>query len=209
MDMKKNICQITILILVTSLVGCMSPLKNPPVKDYSISQVGPSYRPIKSMNKTKRTLLVLQTQASPEYESEKMLYMKKPYQLESFALNKWAAPPAEMMMNVIVSRLRESNYFHSVVASPFSGHSDYDLKSKLISLRQEFLKKTSVVRIVMQVDVIDSHTNKVIASQNFQAVDEAPLNNPYSGVMAANRAAQTISKQIALFVIRSIALNPT
>ena len=55
----------------------------------------------------------------------------------------------------------------------------------------------------MQAYLLSNQTNRVVASQRFQAVVAAPGNNPYSGVLAAHQATKIICRKIAKFVVIS------
>ncbi len=140
--------------------------------------------------------------ADPGYRTSKMIYTKTPFQLKSFSVNKWVAPPAQMLLTVLLQRIRERNYFKAVVSPPFSGSTNYRLDTQLISLQQEFYRPESGVRFIVQANLFSNATNTVIASKRFHAYIPAPGNNPYAGVLAANRAAAIITTQIAAFCLR-------
>ena len=196
-----RIISIIFIAFLLSACGLTSPVKTPRESTYAIS--GP-YLSIPSYSKTSLTLLVSTPIASSGYQSRGMIYIQMPYRLKSFANNRWVAPPAEMLLPLIAERLRSYGYFKAVVTPPFAGVTNYRLSTRLLVLQQEFLRPTSLVRLVMQATIVNNTTNRVIASRRFQVMFSAPDNNPYSGVLATNRAADLVSKQISNFVIQSI-----
>lgn len=198
--MRKLYIVILACFCLILLSGC-GPISMPPVSRYAIT----SSPPIKKMHhRTHKTLLVSTPIASAGYKSNKMIYITIPYRLRSFANNQWIAPPADMLLPLIAESLRKTDYFKAVVTAPFSGVVNYRLDTQLLTLQQEFLHPVSQIRLVLQATLINDINNHVIASRRFQIVVNAPENNPYGGVLAANRAAASLSKQITQFVLRTL-----
>ncbi len=200
----RNILLLSLLPLLAAC-GILSPVKLPPVSTYTITNIKSVSVPHRS--KTRLTLLVSLPVASSGYQSSSMVYVAIPYKLKSYANNRWVAPPAAMLMPLLAQHIRATGYFHAVVTPPFSGVANYRLDSQLLVLQQEFFRPTSVVRIVMQVLLVSTTSNRVMANRRFQVMVSAPANNPYSGVLATNKASSILCKRISRFVIRSIKKN--
>ena len=190
------------ILLVCSMSGC-GPINTPEQSTYALA----SFKPLalrKRISKTKYTLLVTTPVASPAFRSSKMLYEMIPYKLRAYSENRWAAPPAQMLLPLIATRLRSKAYFYAVVTPPFTGSANYRLDTHLLMLQQEFIQPTSLVRLALDASLVDSKTNKVIASREFMFTVPAPSNNPYGGVLAANKAAAQLTQRLARFVISSV-----
>lgn len=195
------VCLVVAMGLSLCLSGCLGPVDLPAQKTYTISDLHPkSIRHYPS--KTKLTLLVSLPVASSGYTSSKMMYLSLPYELKAFADNRWIAPPARLLLPLFADALRRQHYFHAVVVSPFSGSADLTLKTDLVILRQEFLKPMSQVRLVVSASLINNETHAVVASRQFQALINAPGNDPYSGVLATNKAAASVARSLAKFVVK-------
>lgn len=192
---------ISFVALLLASCGLTSPVKLPAVSTYTISH---SFISIPNASKTGYTILMSMPVAASGYQSSDMIYVQKAYKLKSFANNRWASPPAEMLLPLMAQRLRSYGFFKAVVTPPFSGVTNYRLDTQLLVLQQEFLHPTSIVRMVMQATLVNNTTNRVVASRRFQVMVTAPDNNPYSGVLAANKASDIMSKRISTFVIRSV-----
>ena len=184
--------------LFLSSCSVLPPLKTTPVSTYTISQ-WPKNKVVSTSSgyASPKTILVATPIASPGYTSSNMIYVTVPYQLRSFSSHVWVAPPAELLLPLIANRIRSMHYFQAVVTSPFAGKSDTELTMRLLTLQQEFLQPTSRVRLIMEATLINTTTGQVIASRVFKAVVDAPGNNPYSGVLATNTAANRVAGQIA------------
>jgi len=192
-----------LLILVSVLLaGCLGPVKTTTVSRYSLIPDKKTV-PIKRSH-VSSSVLVSETQAEPGYTSSNMVYVMIPYKLRSYANNAWVAPPATMFNQILASSLRGMGYFHAVINGPFSGYSEYILYSNILTLQQEFINPVSQVRLSVFASLLDTKTNKIVASKTFNIEVPSPENNPYSGVLAANVAANTIANKIALFISQSV-----
>lgn len=154
------------------------------------------------------TLLVSEPTAQPGYDSDQIIYLKCPYELKAFSKNKWIAPPNEMLTSLISQSLRNTCFFRAVVTPPFSGESQYKLETRLMKLQHEFFFCPSRVRIILHAVLIDTNCHQAIGEKVFEVVVLAPKNNPYGGVIAANKAVRIILEQVAGFVICTIQQHP-
>ncbi len=180
----------TLSILFLCTVACsLKPIAMEQVASYEINTLSTSQTRTTSSNKT---LLVSLTTANPGFQSSDLIYVKKTHQLSAYTKSRWVSPPADMVNRAIVQNLEKTNHYKAVVGQPFTGFSDYRLDSQLVTLQQEFFNHTSQVRLILNAQIIDSKTNKVIASKRFEALEYAPEETPYGGVIAANQATQDI-----------------
>lgn len=154
------------------------------------------------------TVLLAEPTAQPGYDTDKMLYMKCPYNLMAFSKNKWIAPPHEMLTALLAQSLRNTCYFKAIVTVPFAGEAAYRVDTRLIKLHQEFLCRPSRVILSLQAVVIDSVCHQAIADKVFTIVVNAPVDNPYGGVLAANKAVRILLYRVATFVVCTIQQHP-
>ena len=191
-----------LLLLIASvwLTGCsLSPVAASDNRTYSLMAL-PKHTPISLQHK--QSILVTNTVAEPSYNTDQMVYTKKPFEISYFAKHFWVSPPAKMITPLLVQTIIQTKRFHAVLAPPFSGETDYRLDTQLLSLRQEFLTRPSRIRIAIQAEVFSNKKNKVIASHLFQTVTLASRDEPYAGVIAANKGMQKLLTQLAGFVIK-------
>lgn len=198
--MYKGILAI-ILPALFLLAGCsslLSPLPDKPSTTYIINTVNPDTI---HARKTDHTLLVTTPLSNPSYSSNSIVYVVRPFELNAFAKSRWIEPPAQMLTPLLVRSLQNTGHFKAVIASPFAGQTDFRLDTQLISLQQDFLQKPSRVRVAITAQLIRTSTQEVIASKRFETVAIAPCDNPYGGVVAANRAVATLLQQITEFTV--------
>lgn len=182
------------------LLGC-SPVKLPATNEYQISAYSAKQLVTKPQH---NTLLVTAPEAVAGYDTKEMLYIKKPFKLEVFAKNTWAAAPAEMFYPLLVQSVQRSGFFYAVTSSPYVQEADYRLDSQLLHLEQSFLHQPSVLQLSVKVVLTHVSDSKVIASQIINRQIPCPTDTPYGGVVAANQASEQITAAVAAFVLASI-----
>ena len=153
------------------------------------------------------TILVTAPEAVAGYQTEQMIYVKKPFEISAFANNAWVNPPADMLLPIIVQSLQNSGYFKAVASSATAEKTDFQLDTDLIELQQNFLKKPSEIDVVIKADLSRTRDNKVLASRLFTQHIVCPMEKPYGGVLAANQAMLKISDELTRFVVKEVAIN--
>jgi len=193
---------VILIILSTQLMACslLSPVKTIPVNTYTlaVSGTGVSLRAPQG----RQVLLITAPTAAPGYQTTNMVYTQRPFELSSFAHNRWTAPPAEMLAPLLAQNLQASGCFHAVVSPPFPGNVDLTLDTRLLNLQQEFTGDSSQVRLALQLTLSNNNTHEVLVNQRVEAVVLTGENNPYAGVIAANKAADVVLMKIRKLVCR-------
>jgi cholesterol transport system auxiliary component len=153
-------------------------------------------------------LLVSLPQAEPGFESPRMVYLKRLYELEYYAMNQWADSPARMFAPLLVQALGRTGVWRAVIPLPGSVRGDYRLDSYGFSLQQEFLQEPSRVRMTLLAQLVDLKESRIVGTRAFEAVESAPSEDAYGGVMAANRAIATMLDHIASWLQECVRHSP-
>lgn len=185
-----------IFSIVVLLTGC-SPVKVPVTNEYRLNAFSSKQY---SSKPRYATLLVTAPEAVAGYDTEEMLYVKKPYKLEPFAKNSWTNPPADMLFPLLVQSLQRTGYFYAVTSSPYSEEADYRLDTQLLKLDQNFLGKPSVLEFVAKVVLTRTEDNKIIGSRIISMQIPCSQDTPYGGVVAGNQASLKFTAEVAGFV---------
>lgn len=149
------------------------------------------------------TLSVTTPEATSGYQTNAMQYVKKPFQVEPFAKNTWVSPPADMLFPLLTQSLQASGYFAAVVSSPYNQGAEYRLDTQLLTLKQNFLKRPSVLEFSAKVALIHVEDNRVLSSQVIGIEIPCSMDTPYGGVLAANQATRLFTEQVVHFVIKN------
>lgn len=184
-----------------ALVSACSPVRMPTQNSYTIDSINADTVHARYTNKT---VLVTTPIAAPAFATSKMAYVKKSFQVQYFAENRWVAQPAHLLTPLMVASLQQTNHFKNVVGSPFTGHTDYRIDSQIITLQQNFIDNPSEVELSVRVNIVNNTTQQLIASKTINTIATAPQNDPYSGVIATNRAVADMLGQMSAFVVKNI-----
>ena len=156
---------------------------------------------------TKRDLVlaVSMPRARPGMDTQRMAYVRQPHELEYFAVHQWVDTPAHMLAPLLVQALEQSAGFSAIVQSPSTVAADVRLDTELVRLQQDFGVQPSRVNLTLRAQLIDVRSKRVLATRQFDEAENAPTDNAYGGVAAANRALQRVLEQLAEFCINGSA----
>ncbi len=187
-----------ILALVT---GCsaLQPKATPQPAFYSLDSGKIESRHAPALPPTGLTLIVNPPHAASGFDSQRILYVRTDHQLEYFAHSEWVDTPARMLAPLIVSAVERSGAFRAVVLTPSAAAGDLRLDSEIVRLQHEFGGQPSRVRFTLRAYLVDNSTRRVLAWREFDATESSVSEDPYGGVIAANRAVQKVLQQLADF----------
>jgi cholesterol transport system auxiliary component len=177
--------------------GCLpTRTESPPTHTFRLS-LDPERTETREVDVNGPILLVSMPLAEPGYETTKMVYLKRPYELEPYAVNQWADTPARMFASLMVEKLSRTGSWRAVVPPSGSIRGDFRLETYGFSLQQEFLQDPSRVRILLRAQLIDLRESRVVGTRAFERVENAPSGDAYGGVVAANQAVATLLDDMA------------
>lgn len=155
--------------------------------------------PPAAASSTAPTLIINPTHAAAGFDSPRMIYVRETHKLEYFAHSEWVDPPARMLAPLLVAAVENTGAFRAVVLTPSAAAGDLRLDTEIIRLQHEFLTRPSQVRFTLRAYLIDDKTRRVLAWREFDAAVPAGSEDPYGGVVAVNRAVQTVLESLATF----------
>jgi cholesterol transport system auxiliary component len=148
------------------------------------------------------TLLVLRPQISSAYDTTRMAYSVKPYQLAYFRDNQWAATPAQMIQPLLARTLQQTGFFREILSPPESGHVSYVLRTEITELLQDYTVSPPVLRLTLHLQLFDT-SGQAVAGHQISEQETMRDATPYGGVNAANDALAKALLEAAQFVMSS------
>jgi cholesterol transport system auxiliary component len=145
------------------------------------------------------TLVIGPPRAAPGFESPRMLYSRRPHELAAFASHEWVDTPARMLGAVLAETLARSGDWFAVVTTP-GARGDYRLDVTDLTLVQEFAQVPGQVRLGVRVQLVAIGSRRVLASHSFEVIEPTPSEDPYGGVIAANRAVASLLAELRPWV---------
>jgi cholesterol transport system auxiliary component len=148
------------------------------------------------------TLLVLQPEVSPAYDTTRMAYSVKPYEIGYFRDNQWAGTPGQMIHPLLVQALQQTEFFGGVLNSPQDARSDYTLHTEVTELVQDFTVSPPVLRLFLHLQLFDA-SGQAIAGRDISEHEVMHGMTSDAGVDAANDAVADALRESAKFAISS------
>ncbi|HTT72334.1 MAG TPA: ABC-type transport auxiliary lipoprotein family protein [Anaeromyxobacteraceae bacterium] len=134
---------------------------------------------------------------APGLEGLGMLYVPREHEVRYFARSAWVDTPGRMLEPLLGRALEATGAFEVIEDAPSDPRAHLRLETELRNLEQEFTRHPSQVRLALRVRLVDSVAHRILGDREFVAVEPAPTDDPYGGVVAANRAASLALKDVA------------
>ena len=195
-------------LVVLTVSGCLpTRIESPPTHTFRLT-LDPDRTEVRPADINGPILLVSIPLADPGYETTKMVYLKRPYELEQYAVNQWADTPARMFASLMGDRFSRTGSWRAVVSPSGSIRGDFRLDTYGFSLQQEFLQDPSRVRISVRAQLIDVRDARIVGTRAFETVENAPSGDAYGGVVAANQAVAALLDDMASWLKDCVRRSP-
>ncbi len=134
------------------------------------------------------------------FDTVQMAYVRRPHELEYFVKSRWADTPSRMLAQAIAQAIAQSGAVRAVGQAPGAVSAELRLDVELLRLLQDFTTRPSRVRLALQAQLINTGTGRVLVAREFVVSEEAPSDDAYGGVIAANRALERLLGQVTALV---------
>lgn len=142
-------------------------------------------------------LLITQPTAQAGFDTSRMAYLLRPYEVNYYAYNQWADTPARMLQRIMVENLDKAGPWSAVLQTPGAVPAQYRLDCDNLVLEQQFFSNPSRVRLALRAQIVETKTQSVLATRFFELFEFAPSDDPYGGVRAANHATAKLITDLA------------
>ncbi|HEX5646996.1 MAG TPA: ABC-type transport auxiliary lipoprotein family protein [Nitrospira sp.] len=206
--MNNRMVRAVCILLALTVSGCLpTRTESPPTHTFRLS-LDSERTETRPPDVNGPILLVSLPVAEPGYETTKMVYLKRPFELEPYAVNQWADTPARMFASLMVEKLSRTGSWRAVVPPSGSIRGDVRLDTYGFSLQQEFLKDPSLMRISVRAQLVDVREARIVGTRAFETVENAPSADAYGGVVAANQAVAVLLDDMAAWLKECMKRSP-
>ncbi len=145
------------------------------------------------------TLAINPPHAAAGFDSPRIIYVRETHKPEYFAHSAWIDPPARMLAPLLVAAIGNTGAFRAVVQKPGTAAGDFRLDTEIIRLQQDFRTAPSRAHFTLRAYLVEEKTRRVIAWREFDAAVPVTSEDPYGGVVAANRAVEIVLERLGIF----------
>jgi len=186
-------------IVSLALAGCLSlPREERPIHTFFLSpDRSAGGAAIPELKPGAGILIVNVPVAQPGFDTPRMAYTQRPYELSYYATHQWADPPARMLTPLLVQALEQTGYWRTIAPMPTSVRGDHRVDIDQVVLLQDFLQKPSHMHVALRVQIIKLPEYLVLGTRLFEMVEKASNDDAYGGAVAANRAVDRLVKDVA------------
>jgi cholesterol transport system auxiliary component len=146
------------------------------------------------------TLLILAPETSAVYDTTRMAYQMRPYEIAYFSRTEWGERPSQMIQPLLVQTLQKTHCFTAVVTPPFTGHFTHTLRTEILALLQDFTAEPAALQLTLRVQLIAEAGNEVLGTKEISVREPMREKTPRAGAVAANDAMANALKELAEFV---------
>lgn len=196
--------RLLVALACAGLLDACTGLQPQPTEQQNVFLLEAAPVAIVSHPKTNQIIEVAMPHARAGFDTDQMAYMQRPSEIEYFSHNRWADTPARMLAPAMVQAIERTGAFQAVVRDANAVHTDLRLETELIRLEQNFSVHPSRVDIAVRVLLAGSGTEGKLATAQFEENEQAPSDDPYGGVMAANRALSRLVAHVAEFCAQQL-----
>jgi cholesterol transport system auxiliary component len=141
-------------------------------------------------------LLVSSPKAQAGFDTPRMAYLLRPYELSYYAFNRWADTPSRMLTGLLAQTMERTGLWRAVVQAPSAVRAEYRLDSDNLALEQQFFS-TGRVRVALRAQLVDVKRQHVVGTRDFEVFAPLSSADAYGGAIAANQAVGKLLAELA------------
>lgn len=164
-------------------------------------RLNPSLPEQQKIDKQGPIISILEPRVDAVFDTPRIAYSDKPYVIAYYAYNEWAAAPGPLLAPLIRQTLERSGYFSAVLPSSSRYLAKLALDTGVVKLLHYYEGDGSYAHIVLNVQLIDVTSKKLISARTFEERVVAKSNDPKGGVEALNKATEKVLTKLTQFLI--------
>jgi cholesterol transport system auxiliary component len=186
----------TVLILIVWSCTIFPNQETPPVHTYVLT-LASSLTHWPSCSSRHGTLLVNLPREEAGFDTPRIAYLMRPFEVEYYAYNRWAESPGRLLFPLLVQGMARTDCWNHVASSNPGAASAYRLDTEILQWQQEFFTNPSRVRLSIRAQLVKVDKRQVIAVENFEIVKKTPSSDAYGAVMATNQGVEELLMEMA------------
>lgn len=203
MRLHRIVACVGMVVAAGAMTGCLLPKPDDnPVRTFVLTGGETDRAGVSPAAQTgaQGVLVVGVPQAAPGFDQPRMAYLRRPSEVSYYATHLWVDTPSRMLMPLVIRSLESTGVWRIVLPMPTGIRGDYRLDLSGLLVQQEFLEQPSRSRVQLRASLTDVNRQLVLGARNFEALEPAPTEDAYGGVLAANRATEAMLRALMHWV---------
>lgn len=155
------------LLLAGLLAGCGG-LGAPPAHRYFVLEPAPS-RLAGGTPQRDAMLLVAPTTAASFYDTQEIIYSRRPGERAYYQLSSWTEPPNRGLANLLAARIAQSGAFRGAVETASGVRGGLLLRTHLVEIYHDAASAPGTARVALVAELTDPAGRALLAQRSFSA----------------------------------------
>lgn len=195
---NKTLGTTVLLMLISACATLKLPSADvPEIKRYEIA-LPESWQT--NLPKDAPPVLVYPIQSSSIYDTPRIAYQIKPFEIAYYVKNEWANSPRHMLFPIVIAILEDGGQFSAVVNTSSGVFARWALETELLELLHRYDDDSSEVSLRMRLQLVDLDNKTVVATKTLQFVQPVASNDPLGAVIATNKIIPKLKKEMQQFL---------
>jgi cholesterol transport system auxiliary component len=188
------------LILIAWSCTLFPNQETPPVHTYVLTLEASSFQHWPSCSSRHGTLLVSLPREEAGFDTPRIAYLMRPFEVKYYAYNRWAESPGRLILPLLVQGMAKTDCWNHVAARNSGAAGDYRLDTEILEWQQEFFGDPNRMRLSIRAQLVRTDNGQVAAVKNFAVVEKTPSSDAYGAVMATNRGVKALLMEMAEWI---------
>jgi ABC-type uncharacterized transport system auxiliary subunit len=196
--MKKVISRSSLAVFfLLVLTGCIAPQAAPDVEFYTLEYDPPSIGELKGLP---AVIHVERFTTVPTFDSERILFREKQYQMDEYHYHRWRSRPGELVPSFLARDMERSGLFRGVFALDSRVATTHRLEGTVLELFEEDQPESYKAVLAVSVTLIAENepdiSKRIVFQNRYGASEGLRARNPRALAEAMSAAMRKVSESV-------------
>lgn len=199
MNPLSRLRQLAVIALFSGLSACSILPKAAPLQIYLLPSEASAPSTATAVN---WSLRINQPQASQTLNSARIAVLPQANLISSYADSRWSDPAPQLLRNHLINAFQHDGRLGALSSDDDNLQADFTLGGELQAFQSEYQNGAVTVRLRLHAQLIDSRSQRIIASQRFEV--RQPVSDPQvpAVVVAFGQASDQLAAQLLNWTVQ-------
>ena len=183
------------LMLAGALAGCTG-LSTPPAHRYFVLEPAPTQLAAGALQRD-AMLLVAPTSAASFYDTQEIIYSRRPGERAYYQLSSWTEPPNRGLAALLMARIARTGAFRGAVETASGVRGSLVLRTHRVEIYHDAAAAPGTARVALTAELTDPAGRTLLAQRSFSAAVPVPSYDAAGAVQAFGVALGPLLDEVA------------